>query len=121
MRNINATLGRGMTDKASFHDRWLEDKLADPEFREEFERQRREIATIDAIVNELESVRSDLGMSKADLARAVGKHPASIRRLLTARGGNPELRTVVAIADALGLEVQLVAKKASRPRSPAAA
>lgn len=42
-------------------------------------------------------LREEQRVSKAELARAIDKHPAAIRRLLTA-SGNPELRTVVAIA-----------------------
>src|SRR4051812_22847323 len=84
------------------HDRRLARRLQeDSDFREEFERHQREIAAIDAIVHKLEAVRSERGITKAQLAREIGKHPAVIRRLLTA-SGNPELRTVVALADALG-------------------
>jgi hypothetical protein len=46
--------------------------------------------------------------------------PASVRRLLTA-SGNPELRTVVAMADALEADVVLVPRKQTRPRKPPAA
>lgn len=74
----------------------------------------REIAAIDAIVDELDALRENRGMSKAELARAIGKNPAAIRRLLTA-SGNPELRTVVASADVLGAEVQIVPRR----RAPA--
>lgn len=93
------------------HDRRLARRLReDPEFREEFERQRREIAAIDAIVNKLDKLRAERGWSKAELARAIDKNPAAVRRLLTA-SGNPELRTVVAMADALDAEVQIVPRK----------
>lgn len=40
------------------------------------------------------------GVSKAELAREIGMNPAGVQRLLTAQS-NPELRTVVAVADAL--------------------
>ena len=46
-------------------------------------------------------------MTKAGLARAIGKNPAVIRRLLTA-SGNPELKTFVALANALDADVVLV-------------
>jgi DNA-binding phage protein len=46
-------------------------------------------------------------MSKAELARAIGKEPSSIRRFFTA-DVNPELKTVAAIADALGARVEVV-------------
>jgi ribosome-binding protein aMBF1 (putative translation factor) len=99
------------------HDRHLaKRRREDPVFRAEFERQAREIAQIDAIVNELDALREQHGLSKADLAREVGKHPASIRRLLTAPA-NPELRTVVAMASALDADVRIVPR--GRPRQSA--
>jgi DNA-binding phage protein len=108
MATINDTL-----QDTSLHDRWLAEQLEDPEFRAEYERERREIAVIDDIVNALDHLRVESGLSKADLAREIGKHPASVRRLLTAPG-NPELRTIVAIADVLDAEIKVVPRK--RPR-----
>ena len=98
---------------AGYHDRRPARRPEDPEFRTEFERQRAEIAAIDAIVNELDGLRERNGMTKATLARAIDKNPAAVRRLLTA-SGNPELRTVVAIAQALGAEVRIVPKAQAR-------
>jgi DNA-binding XRE family transcriptional regulator len=101
----------------SYHDRRLARRLReDPDFRAEFERQQREIAAIDAIVNTLDELREEHGLTKADLARAIDKNPAAIRRLLTA-SGNPELRTVVAIAEALDAEVRIVPRKTGKRRS----
>jgi DNA-binding phage protein len=53
-------------------------------------------------------------MSKADLAREIGKNPAAIRRLLTLDGANPELRTVVAMANALDADIQIVPRKPAK-------
>lgn len=64
-------------------------------------------------MDRLDALRVERGYTKADLARAIGKHPASVRRLLTAKG-NPEPATVVAIADALESEVVVVRKSAPR-------
>jgi len=91
----------------SGHDRRLSRRLEDPEFRAEFERQRREIAQIDVVVRQLDHLREEVGMSKAELARAIGKEPSSVRRFFTA-DVNPELKTVAAIADALGARVEVV-------------
>ncbi len=92
----------------SHHDRRLTRRLEqDPEFRAEFERQSRQIAQIDAVVRQLDELREGAGISKAELARAIGKDPSSIRRFFTAEV-NPELKTVAAIADVLGARVQVV-------------
>jgi ribosome-binding protein aMBF1 (putative translation factor) len=65
-------------------------------------------------------------MSKAELARAIGKEPSSVRRFFTANV-NPELKTVAALADVLGARVEVVAakpdraKRAGKQRAPRAA
>lgn len=93
----------------TYHDRRLARRLKeDPEFQAEFERQRREIAQIDAVVQQLDELREQAGMSKAELARAIGKEPSSVRRFFTA-DVNPELKTVAALADVLGARVEVVA------------
>ncbi len=115
------TTDRPTSQDTSFHDRRLARRLKeDPEFRAEYERQRREIAAIDAIMHKLDALRERSGMTKAELARAIDKNPAAVRRLLTA-SGNPELRTVVAMAEALGAEVCIVTRRAPRRRSRAEA
>lgn len=92
----------------TYHDRRLARRLKeDPEFRAEFERQQREIDQIDSVVYQLDELREQAGMSKAELARAIGKAPSSIRRFFTA-DVNPELKTVAAVADVLGAEVKIV-------------
>jgi DNA-binding XRE family transcriptional regulator len=98
------------------HDRRLARRLKeDAEFRAEFKRQQREIAQIDSVVRQLDELREEAGMSKAELARAIGKEPSSIRRFFTA-DVNPELKTVAAVADVLGAKVEVVANGATRPR-----
>ena len=103
----------------SHHDRRLTKRLQeDAEFRREFERQRREIAQIDTIVHQLDQMREAAGMSKAELGRLVGKEPSSIRRFFTA-DVNPEMKTVAAIADALGATVEVIAKDERRRQNSA--
>ncbi len=111
----------------TYHDRRLARRLGeDLEFRAEFERQQREIAQIDAVVKQLDELREEAGMSKAELARAIGKEPSSVRRFFTA-DVNPELKTVAALADVLGARVEVVAgegaraKRAGEKRQPRAA
>lgn len=107
------TTTRSHTSKldTGHHDRRLAKRLADdPEFRAEFERQQRAIAAIDKIVGQLDELRVEHDFTKAHLARMIDKNPASVRRLLTA-AGNPELATVVAMADALDADVVVVPRK----------
>jgi DNA-binding XRE family transcriptional regulator len=99
----------------SIHDRLLADRMKDAEFRAEFERASREIMAIDRILNELDALRATHGLTKAELAREIGKNPASVRRLFTAPA-NPELRTVVAIADALDADVVILPRSQRRKR-----
>jgi DNA-binding phage protein len=108
------TGGQNRKLDTGYHDRRLARRHRDPEFGAEFELYRAEIAAVDAIVNALDGLRERSGMTKAALARTIDKHPAAVRRLLTA-SGNPELRTVVAIAQALGAEVRIMPK--TRPRA----
>lgn len=97
----------------TYHDRRLARRLKeDPEFRAEFERQHRQITQIDAVVRQLDELREAAGMSKAELARAIGKEPSSIRRFFTA-DVNPELKTVAAVADVLGARVEVVPGRAA--------
>lgn len=70
---------------------------------------------IDALINTLDELRTEQSLSKAALAREIGKNEASIRRLLTAPV-NPELRTVVAMADALDADIRIVPRKRSAAR-----
>ena len=101
----------------SYHDRRLARRLKeDPEFRAEYRRHRRAVAQVDAVVRQLDRLRERAGLSKAELARQVGKDPASIRRLFTAEV-NPELKTVVAVASVLGAEIKVVSRPKARTRA----
>jgi DNA-binding phage protein len=107
-----------MQGDAAFHERFLAEQLANPEFRATFERERRQIETVDALVAALDGLREEHGMTKAELARQIGKNPASVRRTLTAPG-NPELRTIIAIAEALDAEVTIVRRSTAPSRNAA--
>lgn len=112
-----ALADRPPTKRDSHHDRRLARRMEDPEFREEFEREVAEAKAVDALVNALDELRAARGMSKADLAREIDKNPSSIRRMLTLEGSNPELRTVVAMANALDADLCLVARPKNRRRA----
>ena len=106
----------------SYHDRRLARRLEDPEFRAEYERSQRAIAQIDAVMQMLDDLRQEAGKSKAQLAREIDKNPASVRRLFSSEV-NPELKTIVAMAEALDAELVVKPLRRSRRRDmrPAAA
>lgn len=92
-------------------ERDLQAHMQDAEFRAVFIREAHRIDVVDRIINEIDAQRDRLGMSKAELARAIGRNPAAVRRLLTANDQNPRFEMVAAMADAVGLEVELRAKR----------
>jgi ribosome-binding protein aMBF1 (putative translation factor) len=99
----------------NLHERRRARRMHDPDYRGAYERAAREIAQTDAIIRELDALRVDLGMSKAELARRVGRNASSIRRLLTASQVRPELPLIAALADVLGAELRVVHRTA-KPR-----
>lgn len=114
-RNGYVTLTR-MAKKTGF-DSWVKKRgAASPTFRAELRAAREHIDSVDGVVRALDSARVALGLSKADLARAVGMMPESTRRLFTMKGANPSMETVMKLADALGLELTFTPKKGSRPK-----
>lgn len=98
----------------SVHERRRERRMQDPQYREAYERAAREVAQTDAVIRQLDSLRLDLGISKAELARRVNRNASSVRRLFTASQVRPELPLIAALADALGAELRVV------PRTPQA-
>ncbi len=101
------TVGRR---KTAF-DRDLEAQLKDPAFAREYKAARAEIAAVDkatnAFLRALDKARIKRGLSKAELARRIGAEPAVMRRLLSAEGQNPTLTTLLKIAAALRMEMEL--------------
>jgi DNA-binding phage protein len=81
--------------------------LEDPEFLREYIVESMRIATVDAVVNELDDAREAAGLSKADLARAIQVEPATIRRLFMSDRPNPTLGTLAEVAAALGMRLTL--------------
>ncbi|HWG63395.1 MAG TPA: helix-turn-helix transcriptional regulator [Streptosporangiaceae bacterium] len=92
----------------SLHERRRAQRMQDKQYRLEYERESREIAQTDSVIRELDSLRLDLGMSKAELARRVNRNASSVRRLFTASQVHPELPLIAALADALGAELRVV-------------
>jgi DNA-binding XRE family transcriptional regulator len=91
----------------SYYQKRRDQWLADDDTRAEYERARNEIEQIDAVIRSLDELREDAGMSKAELARRVGRNPASIRRLFTAEHARPELPLIISIANALDASIEI--------------
>ena len=100
-------MDREMVD-VGLHQRLHARDMEDPEYRAAYERASREITQTDAVIRALDALRTDVGMSKAELARRVGRNASSVRRLFTAGHARPELPLIVAMADALGAEICVV-------------
>lgn len=93
-----------MTKHTAFWDDLARD-LEDPEFLREYVVESMRIATIDQVVNAIDDAREAAGLSKAELARAIQKEPATVRRLLSSDNSNPTLGTLAEVAAALGLRI----------------
>src|SRR2546430_13089776 len=92
----------------SVHERRRERRMQDPEYRAAYERAAREIAQTDAVIRQLDALRIDLGISKAELARRVNRNASSVRRLFTASQGRPGLPPILAPAAAPGAQLRVV-------------
>jgi transcriptional regulator with XRE-family HTH domain len=95
-----------MNQPSAFWDDLARD-LQDPEFLREYVAESVRIATIDRMVNELDTARQASGLTKAELARAIGSEPATVRRLFSSGRVNPTLGTLAEVAAALGMRVAL--------------
>ena len=108
---MSETIGVGAEAlDTSYHQRRLAQRLEDPTFRAEYERARTEIRQVDEVMRTLDSLRESAGITKAALARKIGKDPASVRRLFSSES-NPELKTIVAMAAALNAKIEISVPK----------
>lgn len=105
----------GATTSSAFWDDLAKD-LEDPEFLRDYVVESMRIATIDRLVNELDDAREAAGLSKSELARAIGAEPATIRRLFASGHSNPTLGTLAEVASALGMQVTLQALPSAERR-----
>ena len=86
----------------------LAEDLQDPTFLRAYITESLRVETIDRLVHELDEAREALGLTKAQLARAISTEPAVVRRLLSPKHRNPTIGTLAEVAAALGLKVELV-------------
>ncbi|MDY0913646.1 helix-turn-helix transcriptional regulator [Rathayibacter festucae] len=90
----------------------LQTDLDDPEFARAYAAESIRVATLDAVVNQLDDLRETAHLSKAALARAIGAEPSVVRRLFSSSSANPTLGTLAEVAAALGMKVALVPMEA---------
>jgi ribosome-binding protein aMBF1 (putative translation factor) len=97
-------------------DKFFDEQMASPSFAKAYGEGRAQIDAVDQLVRCLDQARLELGMSKAELARAISAKPEIVRRLFTTESPNPTLGTVVRLANALGYTLELVRGPAPRAR-----
>ncbi len=105
-----------MTKRKTGFDKYFEAQMKEPAFAKAYAAARAQIDSVDHLVRFLDATRLAADMPKAELARRINAKPEVIRRLFTATPANPTMTTVLKIADALGLELQLVPKPARAHR-----
>lgn len=98
-------------------ERYFQDRNGDPEYAAAHRDARRRITEIDQIMQAIDHQRVKREMSKAELARRIGVRPEAVRRLFAAKGANPTLATVVALARELDLELTAVPTQAPSTRA----
>ena len=101
-------------------DKYLAQRMKDSAFAKQYEEAGAEIDAIDRLVRVLDGVREAKGVSKAALARAIGAKPEMVRRLMTAEGQNPTLKTVIKLAAELSYHLELVPDQSAKRSQPKA-
>jgi ribosome-binding protein aMBF1 (putative translation factor) len=90
----------------------LRDSIVDtPELREDYDRTRRSVIRIREMLQQIDSERELAGLTKAALAERIGVDASVVRRLFSAEASNPTLRTVLELADALGMQISFRAPR----------
>ena len=102
-----------MAQRPTRAERYIAKQKQAPAFRRAHTGATRRIRQVDDLVRVLDDAREAQGMTKAELARRSGMAPEAVRRMFSASGVNPKAATLVALADALGLEV--VARRRAEP------
>jgi DNA-binding phage protein len=110
MPAVQTRLKANQTIDTGHYRRRRAEEMQDPAFEAEYLRARAEIAQVDTVMRQLDALRESSGVSKAELARLIGRNPSTVRRLFTAQV-NPELKTIAAIANALGARLEVTLDK----------
>lgn len=81
---------------------WIKDKLKDPEFKAEYNRQEPEFAVIRAILK----ARMKKGLTQKELAEKIGTRQSAIARLESGNA-NPSIGFLQKVAEALDTNLQI--------------
>ncbi len=104
---------------ASKLERRIERRKADSEeYRKGAERAAAEISQANQFMEAIAEQLEARGVSKAELARRVDRHPSAVRKLFM-EGANPTIETAIAVATALGLRLTLTPAESPRPQAHA--
>jgi len=90
---------------------YFDQQLKDPEYRTAYEEASERIRRTDSLVRSLDERRQAKGLSKAELARQAGIAPEAVRRLFSMQSPNPTAATLVALAEALEMDVVAVSRE----------
>lgn len=89
-------------------DRFVEERdQREPGFAAAVETELVQLRRFDDFVNTVLGRLADLGWSREELAARAEFNAASLRRLLTAPSANPTFATMQAVAEALGLRIEV--------------
>ena len=96
-----------MPSKRTGAEQYFDERLTDPEYRVHYEAARRRTNQFDAIIRLIEQRRIEMGLSYVDLAcRAdLAVDPEDVERIHSLEMPNLPFRSVVDLADAVGLEL----------------
>lgn len=85
----------------------LETNIQTHELLSTLEREGLRIDLVDSLINELDEIRTEDGLTKTELARSLQQEPANVRRFFTAKGANPTMASFLDIALTLGYKIKL--------------
>jgi ribosome-binding protein aMBF1 (putative translation factor) len=105
-------------------DNHLDEQLADPVFREHYERRLANLQGFLELLRAIDRAREARDLSKKAVADRMGRHPSAVSRLLSGDGPNPTLETIAELAEAVDLQITIHVKprpKRGSKNSPAVA
>lgn len=89
-------------------DRMIDERdQREPGFAAAVETELAQVRAFDSVVNVVLDRLSELGWTREELAARAELNGASLRRLLTSSSANPTFATLMAVANALGLRIEI--------------